>query len=310
MRAKRVAVIMGGWSPERDVSLVSGRAACKALENLGHKVKTIDAKRNLCDQLLNIFPSEVPDIVFNALHGEWGEDGCVQGLLEVMGIPYTHSGVLASALAMDKERAKQALAAAGLPVPGGHLITSPEEFAAIDIEPPYVVKPNASGSSVNIFIIREGDNRKITDLIKDPAAFAEGILVEPYIPGRELTVAVMGDRPLAVTEIIAHTDFYDYEAKYADGGSSHIVPADLPPEITQACLDMALKAHQVLGCRGVSRTDFRFNESLGINGLFILELNTQPGLTPTSLAPEQAASVGISFEEMVDWMIGDASCRR
>ena len=308
--AKRVAVLKGGWSPEREVSLVSGAAAAKALAECGHEVAEIDAGRNLAEQLMQAFDGAKPEVVFNALHGEWGEDGCIQGLLEVMDLPYTHSGVLSSALAMDKERAKQVLAAAGLPVPAGALITEPGQFAGLDIAPPFVIKPNASGSSVNIYIIREGDNRTPGDLITDPDAWAEGILIEPFIPGRELTVAVMGEEPLAVTEIIAHTSFYDYEAKYAKGGSSHIVPAELPGDVTQACLDMALRAHKVLGCRGVSRTDFRFNESLGLNGLFILELNTQPGLTPTSLAPEQAAYRGISFAELVDWMVGDASCRR
>ena len=303
---QKIAVLKGGWSPEREVSLVSGAAAAKALRSLGHDVMEIDAERKLAAQLAEA----EPEIVFNGLHGEWGEDGCVQGLLEVMDLPYTHSGVLASSLAMDKERAKQVLRSAGLPVPEGRLVTSLTELEKVDMARPLVIKPNASGSSVNIHILREGDNRPLVSLAGSEEDVKAGVLVEAYIPGRELTVAVMGDRPLAVTEIIAHTDFYDYEAKYSDGGSSHIVPADLPDEITKACLDMALETHELIGCRGLTRTDFRYDESRGVNGLFILEINTQPGLTPTSLAPEQAASLGISFEELIAWMIADASCRR
>ncbi|MCI5048426.1 MAG: D-alanine--D-alanine ligase, partial [Aquisalinus sp.] len=295
----KIAVLKGGWSPEREVSLVSGSAAAAALRELGHEVTEIDATRDLASQLGEVSP----DIVFNGLHGEWGEDGCVQGLLEVLGLPYTHSGVLASSLAMDKERTKQLLKSNGLPVPDGALIRSKEELARVDFARPLVVKPNASGSSVNIHILREGDNRPLESLLGTDADLAAGVLIETYIPGRELTVAVMGDRPLAVTEILPHKDFYDYEAKYADGGSSHVVPADVSPEIADACMAMALQTHQLLGCRGLTRTDFRFDESRGVNGLFILEINTQPGLTPTSLAPEQALARGISFVELVDWMI-------
>lgn len=305
-RQQKIAVLKGGWSPEREVSLVSGAAAANALREIGFNVAEVDVDRHLAERLREIGP----DVVFNGLHGQWGEDGCVQGLLEVLGIPYTHSGVLASALAMDKERTKQVLGAAGLPVPNGVLVSSLEALEEIKIARPLVVKPNASGSSVNIHILREGDNRPLSVLVEREVDAAAGVLVEEYIPGRELTVAVLGDRALAVTEIIAHTDFYDYEAKYTDGRSSHIVPAQVPDDIAETCLDMALRTHQLIGCRGLTRTDFRYNELHGVNGLFILEINTQPGLTPTSLAPEQAAMLGISFEELVSWMIGDASCRR
>ncbi|WP_306249800.1 D-alanine--D-alanine ligase [Parvularcula sp. IMCC14364] len=305
-KSQKIAVLKGGWSPEREVSLVSGKAAADALRELGHEVEEIDATRDLAAQLLAV----KPDLVFNGLHGEWGEDGCVQGLLEVLGMPYTHSGVLASSLAMDKERTKQLLKSDGLPVPDGALIRSRAEFDRLNLMPPLVIKPNASGSSVNIHILRDGDNRPLHSLIGSDEDLAAGVLIEAYIPGRELTVAVMGDRALEVTEIVPHKDFYDYEAKYADGGSSHVVPAQLSADIAEACREMALRTHQLVGCRGLTRTDFRYDESRGVNGLFILEINTQPGLTPTSLAPEQALARGISFTELVDWMIGDASCRR
>jgi D-alanine-D-alanine ligase len=303
---KRIAVLKGGWSPEREVSLVSGAAAAEAARSLGHEVVEIDATRDLAHQL----KEAAPDVVFNGLHGEWGEDGCAQGLLEILDLPYTHSGVLASALAMDKERTKQVLRRAGLPVAEGTLLHKMADLEKVNIERPLVVKPNASGSSVNIHILREGDNRPLETVVGTEEDLALGVLVEEFIPGSELTTAVMGDRALGVTEIIAHKEFYDYEAKYAEGGSSHVVPADIPEEITEACLAMALQTHEVVGCRGLTRTDFRYDESRGVNGLFILEINTQPGLTPTSLAPEQAAAVGISFEELISWMIGDASCRR
>ena len=304
--SQKIAVLKGGWSPERDVSLVSGKAAADALRASGCEVVEIDATRDLAAQL----KQAAPDVVFNGLHGEWGEDGCVQGLFEIMGLPYTHSGVRASALAMDKEHTKQLLRANGLPVPEGVLVHSLADLELVNIPRPLVVKPNASGSSVNIHILREGDNRPLSALVGSDEAAAAGVLVEAFIPGRELTVAVMGDRALAVTEIRPNKEFYDYEAKYADGGSSHIVPAELPEEVTAACLEMALKTHELIGCRGLTRTDFRYDETRGVNGLFILEINTQPGLTPTSLAPEQAQSLGISFGDLVSWMIGDASCRR
>jgi D-alanine-D-alanine ligase len=283
------------------VSLVSGRECAAALRSEGFEVIEVDAGRDLASVLADLRP----DVAFNALHGQWGEDGCVQGILEWLGIPYTHSGVLASALAMDKTRAKQAFAAAGLPVPRGMIACREHIRAAHPMEPPYVVKPNAEGSSVGVYIVREGAN--------GPARLAddlpEALLVEEYVAGRELTTAVMGNEALAVTDILAE-GWYDYHAKYAPGGSRHEIPAAIPDEITEACLDYALRAHRALGCRGVSRTDFRWDESRGLAGLFLLETNTQPGMTPTSLAPEQAAFRGYSFGELVRWMVEDASCSR
>lgn len=299
--AARIAVLMGGRSAERDVSLSSGRECAAALRGEGFEVVEIDAGVDLAAALA----AARPDVVFNALHGRWGEDGCVQGLLEWLAIPYTHSGVLASALAMDKTRAKQVFAAAGLPVAKGMIACRDEVRRAHPMEPPYVVKPNSEGSSVGVVIVPEGANR--------PPALAdsmpERVLVEEYVAGRELSVAVMGDRPLAVTDII--TDgWYDYDAKYRPGGSRHVMPAELPAEVTEACLDYALRAHRAIGCRGLSRSDFRWDEARGLGGLVILETNTQPGMTPTSLAPEQAAYAGMSFGALVRWLVEDASCSR
>jgi D-alanine-D-alanine ligase len=297
----RIAVLMGGRSAERDVSLVSGRECAAALRHEGFEVVAIDANGDLVAALA----AAKPDVVFNALHGRWGEDGCVQGILEWLRIPYTHSGVLASALAMNKTRAKQVLADAGLPVAKGMIVCREAARAAHPMPPPYVVKPNNEGSSVGVYLVLEGANAP-AQLSDD---MPESVLVEEYVAGRELTVAVMGDRALAVTDIIAE-GWYDYHAKYAPGGSRHVVPADLPPEITEACLHYALRAHHALGCRGVSRTDFRWDERKGLAGLVLLEVNTQPGMTPTSLAPEQAACCGISFGALVRWMVEDASCSR
>lgn len=297
----RIAVLMGGRSAEREVSLSSGRECAAALRSEGFEVVEVDAGPDLASVLADLRP----DVAFNALHGRWGEDGCVQGILEWLGIPYTHSGVLASALAMDKTRAKQVFAAAGLPVARGMLCCRDHVRGAHPMEPPYVVKPNAEGSSVGVYIVREGAN--------GPAKLAddapEVLLVEEYVAGRELTTAVMGNDPLAVTDIISD-GWYDYHAKYAPRGSRHQIPAVLPDEITEACLDYALRAHRALGCRGVSRTDFRWDESRGLAGLILLETNTQPGMTPTSLAPEQAAFRGYSFGALVRWMVEDASCSR
>jgi len=300
----RVGVLKGGWSAEREVSLVSGAACANALRTLGYQVEEIDAKPALADQLA----AAKPDVVFNALHGQWGEDGCVQGLLEMLRIPYTHSGVLASSLAMDKERAKHLFRAENIPVVES--LVADRQAAARQhlMEPPYVVKPVNQGSSVGVFLVRKGDNRPPEQLTDPKWDLGEEVMLEKFVPGRELTVAVMGDRPLAVTEIEAKTAFYDYEAKYAAGGSVHEIPARLGESETQACLDYALKAHQALGCRGVSRSDFRFDE--GGLGLIILETNTQPGMTPTSLVPEQAGYVGMSFEDLVHWILKDASCLR
>jgi D-alanine-D-alanine ligase len=292
---------MGGRSAERDVSLVSGRECAAALRQEGFEVVAIDANGDLVAALA----AAKPDVAFNALHGRWGEDGCVQGILEWLRIPYTHSGVLASALAMNKTHAKQVLAAAGLPVAKGMIVCREEARAAHPMPPPYVVKPNNEGSSVGVYLVLEGANAP-AQLGDD---MPESVLVEEYVAGRELTVAVMGDRALAVTDIIAD-GWYDYHAKYAPGGSRHVVPAELPAEITETCLDYALRAHEALGCRGVSRTDLRWDERKGPGGLVLLEVNTQPGMTPTSLAPEQAAYRGISFGALVRWMVEDASCSR
>ena len=296
-----VAVIMGGPSAEREVSLSSGRECAAALREAGFDAVEIDAGRDLAAQLITV----APDVVFNALHGRWGEDGCVQGLLEWMQIPYTHSGVLASALAMDKQKSKAAFVAAGLPVVDSVIAPAAEVRVRHVMAPPYVVKPNNEGSSVGVYIVHEAANAP-PQLSDD---MPELVMVEQYAPGRELTTSVMGDRPLTVTDII--TDgWYDYHAKYAAGGSRHEVPADVPQEIFDACMDYAVRAHQVLGCRGLSRTDFRWDESRGMDGLVLLETNTQPGMTPTSLSPEQGQEVGISFPEMCRWLVEDASCNR
>lgn len=302
----RIAVLKGGWSPEREVSLNSGAAAAKALREAGYDVFEIDAQRDLGARLAEA----KPDAVFNALHGQWGEDGCVQGLLEVMGIPYTHSGVLASSLAMDKQRAKAVFEDAGIPSPFGKIVTRAEAAKGHVMDTPYVIKPNAQGSSVGVFIVRKGENRPPEQLSSDKWDLGEEVLVEKFIPGRELTVAVMGDRALCVTEITTALAFYDYEAKYAAGGSKHVLPAELPDAITERCLDLSLRAHNALGCRGVSRSDFRYDPQADGEQLFCLEVNTQPGLTATSLAPEQAAHLGISFPELCAWMVEDASCQR
>ena len=299
-RMSRVAVLKGGFSAEREVSLVTGAACAKALREAGYSVIEVDAGPDLAGQLIEIRP----DIVFNALHGRWGEDGCVQGILEWLKIPYTHSGVLASALAMDKTRAKEAYRAAGLPVVDSVLATRAEVSAGHVLPPPYVVKPNNEGSSVGVYIVQEGSNAPhLADAMPDV------VMVESYAPGRELSVSVMGDRALCVTDII--TDgWYDYDAKYKPGGSRHQVPADLPAEIEAACMDYALRAHRALGCRGLSRTDIRWDTARGLKGLVLLETNTQPGMTPTSLSPEQAAHLGIGFPALCAWLVEDASCNR
>lgn len=296
----RVAVLKGGLSAEREVSLVSGRECAQALREAGFDVVELDAGHDLALRLVEARP----DAVFNALHGRWGEDGCVQGVLEWLGIPYTHSGVLASALAMDKARAKAVYAAAGLPIVASVLASREEVSTGHVMAPPYVVKPNNEGSSVGVYIVREGANAP-----RLAESMPETVMVEAYAPGRELTVAVMGDRALAVTDIIT-SGWYDYDAKYKTGGSRHVVPAELPAEISQACLDYALSAHRALGCRGLSRTDLRWDEEKGLGGLILLETNTQPGMTPTSLAPEQAAHCGISFPDLCRWIVEDASCNR
>ncbi|MBI1170640.1 D-alanine--D-alanine ligase [bacterium] len=296
----RVAVLMGGLSAEREVSLSSGHECAKALRVAGYDVVELDAGRDLAARLIEAQPA----VVFNALHGRWGEDGCVQGLLEWLAIPYTHSGVLASALAMDKARAKAAFTAAGLPTVASVLRLREEVEAHHVLPPPYVVKPNNEGSSVGVYIVHPGSNAP-----RLAASMPEIVMVETYAPGRELTVAVLGERALGVTDIL--TDgWYDYDAKYKIGGSRHEFPANIPSEIAAACLDYALRAHRALGCRGLSRTDFRWDEARGLDGLILLETNTQPGMTPTSLAPEQAAHSGLSFPELCTWIVEDASCNR
>ena len=298
----RVVVLKGGLSAEREVSLVSGRECANALRRAGYKAIEIDAGRDVAQALSDA----APDAVFNALHGRWGEDGCVQGILEWLSIPYTHSGVLSSALAMDKARAKEAYRAAGLPIVESLIAPRAEVTAGHPMTPPYVVKPNNEGSSVGIYFVHEHANGPARLDDDAPAT----LMVERFVPGRELTVAVMGDRALTVTDIVATTGWYDYHAKYSDGGSRHVVPADVPAEIFDACLAHALTAHRALGCRGLSRTDFRWDQTRGLDGLVLLETNTQPGMTPTSLAPEQAAHCGISFDELCDWLVEDASCAR
>jgi D-alanine-D-alanine ligase len=296
-----VAVLKGGPSAEREVSLSSGRECAAALREAGFRVSEVDAGPALCADLRAL----APDVVFNALHGRWGEDGCVQGLLEWMRIPYTHSGVLASALAMDKTRAKAAFRAAGLPVVESVIASAAEVEAGHVLPPPYVVKPNNEGSSVGVYIVGPAANGPPKLAREMPAS----VMVETYAPGRELTTAVLVDRALTVTDIV--TDgWYDYHAKYAPGGSRHVVPAEVPGEVFDACLDHELRAHRAVGARGLSRTDFRWDEARGLDGLILLEVNTQPGMTPTSLAPEQAAAVGIPFPELCRMIVEDASCDR
>ena len=301
---KRVAVIYGGWSSEREVSVSSGTQMLKAAKAAGYDAVGIDAGRDLAVQLAEA----EPDVVLNGLHGPWGEDGCVQGLLEIMGLPYSHSGVLASALAMDKLKSKAVYRSAGLPVAEDKQVTREEAAAAHPLKPPYVVKPVNEGSSFGVLIVREGTNGPPQELLDESWHYGDYLMAEEFIPGRELTVAVLGDRALAVTEITTLRDYYDFDAKYSAGGSRHVIPAELPEHITAMAMDFALRAHQALGCRGATRSDFRYDDKR--DRLVILETNTQPGMTPTSLVPEQAAFVGMSFEDLVAWMIEDASCRR
>nr|WP_193789485.1 D-alanine--D-alanine ligase [Salipiger sp. CCB-MM3] len=299
--APKVAVLMGGPSAEREVSLSSGQECAAALRDEGFDVIEIDAGPDLAARLKDLSP----DVVFNALHGRWGEDGCVQGMLEWLRIPYTHSGVLSSALAMDKDRSKQVYRAAGLPVVESVLADKAEVCARHVMAPPYVVKPYNEGSSVGVYLVMDGANTPPQLSEEMP----QTVMVETYAPGRELTTTVLGDQALTVTDII--TDgWYDYDAKYKAGGSRHEVPANVPQEIFDACLDYAVRAHKALGCRGLSRTDFRWDESRGLDGLVLLETNTQPGMTPTSLAPEQAQASGMSFGALCRWMVEDASCDR
>ena len=297
----KVVVLMGGPSAEREVSLSSGRECAAALRDAEYNVVEVDAGPDVAARLIEI----APDAVFNALHGRWGEDGAIQGILEWLRIPYTHSGILASALTLDKQRTKDVYRKVGLPVVDSILASADDVRKAHVMRPPYVVKPYNEGSSVGIYIVGQDANGP-PQLADDMPA---QVMVEAFAPGRELTTTVMGDRALTVTDII--TDgWYDYHAKYAPGGSRHELPADIPQEIFDACLGYAVRAHDALGCRGISRTDFRWDEARGIDGLILLETNTQPGMTPTSLTPEQAAHVGISFPQLCRWMVEDASCDR
>lgn len=305
--SKHVALLKGGWSNERQVSLASGKECGQALRNAGYQVTEIDVGRDISEVLRSL----KPDVAFNALHGPFGEGGMIQGLLELLEIPYTHSGVLASALAMDKHQAKIVMKAAGIPVTD-HVLADRADVARSHVmAPPYVVKPIADGSSFGVFIVKADQSHPPQELLREDWTMGEEVMVERYIPGRELTCAVMGDVALGVTEIVTDLAFYNYEAKYAEGGSRHVVPAQIQPKIYDKVQKMALKAHAALGCRGVTRTDFRFNDRAGEDGeLVCLEINTQPGMTPTSLAPEQARFAGHSFEELVTWMVEDASCNR
>jgi D-alanine-D-alanine ligase len=304
---KRVAVLFGGMSAEREVSLSSGRQVIAALRQAGFDVTPIEVGDDLGAVLRALDPR--PDVVFNALHGRFGEDGAIQGVLDWLGIPYTHSGVRASALAMDKAAAKAVLAAAGLPVARGRVMDVAELEHHDPMPLPYVIKPVNEGSSVGVEILREGDNRRAE--IARGWRFGPEAMVEEYVPGRELTVAVMGDRALAVTEIHAEAGvFYDYESKYGDGGSRHQVPAAVHPETYARAMEVALAAHRALGCRGATRADLRYDDTAGEPGrLVLLEVNTQPGLTPTSLLPEQAAHLGMSFPALCAWMVDQAACR-
>ncbi len=300
---KSVTVLMGGTSAERDVSLVSGAACVKALREAGYETNCFDVSSDI-RALINALDPK-PDVVFNALHGRYGEDGRIQGVLDLLGIPYTGSGVLASAAAMDKQRAKALFGARGIPCPDGRVMTMDEIDACTDLEPPYVVKPNDEGSSVGVYIVRPGDNRFATG----DWPYGDQALVETFIPGRELTVAVMGDRALGVTELRPTNGFYDYEAKYTDGRTEHLCPAPVSEKIAELAMEYAVAAHRTLGCRGVTRTDFRYDDTQSEpGGIYMLELNTQPGMTPLSTVPEQAAHTGMPFGELVTWMVENAAC--
>ncbi|WP_298372940.1 D-alanine--D-alanine ligase [Azospirillum sp.] len=303
---KHVAVLMGGWSAEREVSLVSGAGVAKALEEEGYRVTAVDVQRDLAG-LMQALTSPRPDVVFNALHGRGGEDGTIQGILEFLGLPYTHSGVQASAIAMDKAMTKRVLETAGVRSPKGLVLTRGEITGGAHPMPaPYIVKPVDEGSTVGVTLVREGQNSPVGDAW----TFGERALVEEFIRGRELTVGVMGDRALAVTEIVFEAQVYDYTAKYSAGHAVHTIPAAIPDAVAEEAKRLAVVAHQTLGCRGVSRSDFRWDDSRpGTDGLYFLEINNQPGMTPLSLVPEQAAHVGISYGALVGWLVENASCQ-
>jgi D-alanine-D-alanine ligase len=303
-----VAVLMGGWSAEREVSLSSGEGCANALRRAGFRVVPVDVQRQT---IVAVLQELKPDVAFNALHGKWGEDGCCAAILETLGIPYTHSGVLASSLAMHKEKSKAIFRAAGIPVAESQLVPLEMVAAGHPMAPPYVVKPVAEGSSVGVHIVLENANGPVQMVLEERAIFGAEAMVERFIPGRELTCAVIGDQPLGVIDIVSKSSsWYDYKAKYAPGGSQHILPADIPAEIYASCQAHALAAHRALGCRGVSRADFRYDDRPGRGELILLEVNTQPGMTGTSLVPELAAHAGRSYEDLVTWMVNDASVDR
>ncbi len=305
-RHTRVAVLMGGWSAEREVSLTSGRECAKALMQAGFEdVTEIDVKRDIASVLADL----KPDVAFNALHGKWGEDGHVQGILETLEIPYTHSGVLASALAMDKQRAKAVFKQAGIPLAESKVVDIERAAREHPMPLPYVLKPVAEGSSFGVHILDENANGPATSILDEREYFGDKVMVERFIPGRELTCAVMGGVALGVIEIQPASGWYDYHAKYGEGGSVHVLPAEIAPDVYRKVQRFSLLAHEALGCRGVSRTDFRYDER-GEGELIVLEVNTQPGMTPTSLVPELAQDAGHSFPELVKWMVEDASCNR
>ena len=299
-----VAVLMGGWSAEREVSLMSGKGVAEALETRGHRVTRIDMGRDVAARLAEA----KPDVVFNALHGTPGEDGSVQGMLDLMGLKYTHSGMVTSVIAIDKQLTKQALIPHGIPMPGGRMVKSAELYQRDPLPRPYVLKPVNEGSSVGVAIVtREGNyGDPISPDARGPWQEFEELLAEPYIRGRELTTAVLGDRALGVTELRTKTGFYDYDAKYTDGLTDHIYPAAIPDDVAAACQRIAVDAHRLLGCKGASRADFRWDDEQGVEGLFLLEVNTQPGMTPLSLVPEQAKYSGMTYAELVQWLVDDA----
>ena len=300
----KIAVLMGGWSAEREVSLVTGADVAAACERLGHEVHRVDMGRDVAARLAEIGP----DVVFNALHGTPGEDGSVQGLLDIMGMRYTHSGLATSVIAIDKQLSKQALTPHGIRMPGGHVVKSESLFLGDPLPRPYVLKPVNEGSSVGVAIVTAEGNYgdPIGRATPGPWQDFDELLAEPFIRGRELTTAVLGNHALGVTELKPKSGFYDYDAKYTEGMTDHICPANIPGDIAQACLDMALKAHRVLGCRGASRSDFRWDDERGVEGLFLLEINTQPGMTPLSLVPEQALHTGVSYDDLVAAILEDA----
>ncbi len=306
--AKHVAVLMGGWSSERPVSLTSGNACADALEERGYRVSRVDVDRDIAKVLAELRP----DVAFNALHGPFGEDGCIQGLLEILQIPYTHSGVMASSLAMNKDRAKAVMSAAGVPVAEHRIMNRADVAREHPLKPPYVIKPVNEGSSFGVLIVGEGEAYPPEQLYSADWPYGERVMVERFVAGRELTCAVMGDVALGVIDIVADKhQFYDFDAKYAPGGSKHILPAEISPNIYHEVQKLTLKAHEALGCRGVSRADFRLDDRLhGTGELICLEVNTQPGMTPTSLVPDMAAHAGHDFGELVRWIVEDASCAR